>query len=252
MLAVMDLPTLDALRDEQRSLRAELARLRGRLHRQLVLELATDAVDRADGDGRGPGLPRLAVSFWTAGSFAPPDPLFRRGFRLLGRPCLPEMALIAARRAIVGSHARSLPAGGRSADRRRASAPRTFGRARSVGLAGHGAAGRPAGVRGPRRVGLALALEPEADGPARRRLAFRPDGPTGIRSGCASCGSVKRGALAHGFLRTLAAAHLPYLDGPRWPRPACGSARRTVHGGSTHRFAIDRSTRKPVVGRRPG
>ena len=43
MAAVTDLLTLDALRDEQRSLRAQLARLRRRLHRQLVLELATDA-----------------------------------------------------------------------------------------------------------------------------------------------------------------------------------------------------------------
>ena len=41
--AVMDLPTLDALPGLQRSLRAQLARLRGRLHRQLILELATDA-----------------------------------------------------------------------------------------------------------------------------------------------------------------------------------------------------------------
>jgi hypothetical protein len=41
---VMDLPTLEALRHEQRSLRAQLARLRGRLQLQLLLELATDAV----------------------------------------------------------------------------------------------------------------------------------------------------------------------------------------------------------------
>jgi hypothetical protein len=40
---VIDLPTLDVLRDEQRSLRAQLARLRGRLHRQLALEFASDA-----------------------------------------------------------------------------------------------------------------------------------------------------------------------------------------------------------------
>jgi hypothetical protein len=41
--AVMELPTLDALRDEQRILRTELGRLRSRLRRQLVLEFATDA-----------------------------------------------------------------------------------------------------------------------------------------------------------------------------------------------------------------
>ena len=44
MTPVMELPTLEALRDEQRSLRAQLARLRGRLNLQLLLELATDAV----------------------------------------------------------------------------------------------------------------------------------------------------------------------------------------------------------------
>ena len=43
MLTVIDLPTLDVLRDEQRSLRAQLAQLRGRLHRQLALEFASDA-----------------------------------------------------------------------------------------------------------------------------------------------------------------------------------------------------------------
>ena len=42
--SVLELPTLDTLRGEQRSLRAQLARLRGRLHLQLLLELATDAV----------------------------------------------------------------------------------------------------------------------------------------------------------------------------------------------------------------
>ena len=39
----MELPTLESLRDEQRALRAELARLRGRLRLQLVLEFAVDA-----------------------------------------------------------------------------------------------------------------------------------------------------------------------------------------------------------------
>ena len=39
-----ELLTLDALRAEQRSLRAELAGLKGRLHQQLVLEVATDAM----------------------------------------------------------------------------------------------------------------------------------------------------------------------------------------------------------------
>ena len=44
MSAVTELPSLEALRDEQRSLRAQLARLQRRLHVQLVLEFATDAV----------------------------------------------------------------------------------------------------------------------------------------------------------------------------------------------------------------
>ena len=43
MSTVMELPTLDSLRDEQRSLRAQLARLRRRLQLQLALELAADA-----------------------------------------------------------------------------------------------------------------------------------------------------------------------------------------------------------------
>ena len=43
VLTVIELPTLEVLRDEQRSLRAQLARLRGRLHRQLALEFAADA-----------------------------------------------------------------------------------------------------------------------------------------------------------------------------------------------------------------
>ncbi len=43
MATVLDLPTLDSLRDEQRTLRDQLARLRGRLHLQLVLEFVVDA-----------------------------------------------------------------------------------------------------------------------------------------------------------------------------------------------------------------
>jgi hypothetical protein len=39
---VLDLPTLETLRDEQRALRAQLARLRGRLRLQLALEFAAD------------------------------------------------------------------------------------------------------------------------------------------------------------------------------------------------------------------
>jgi hypothetical protein len=39
----MELPTLDSLRDEQRALRGQLARLRRRLHLQLALEFAADA-----------------------------------------------------------------------------------------------------------------------------------------------------------------------------------------------------------------
>ena len=43
MSSVTDLPTLDSLRDEQRALRSQLARLRTRLHLQLALEFAADA-----------------------------------------------------------------------------------------------------------------------------------------------------------------------------------------------------------------
>jgi hypothetical protein len=42
--AVMELPTLDALREQQRMLRAELARLQRRLRLQLALEFVTDFV----------------------------------------------------------------------------------------------------------------------------------------------------------------------------------------------------------------
>jgi len=44
VLAELELPTLESLRDEQRLLRGELARLRRRLRLQLALELAADAV----------------------------------------------------------------------------------------------------------------------------------------------------------------------------------------------------------------
>ena len=42
MATVLDLPTLETLRDEQRALRAQLARLRGRLRLQLALEFFAD------------------------------------------------------------------------------------------------------------------------------------------------------------------------------------------------------------------
>jgi hypothetical protein len=41
---VLDLPTLESLRSEQRNLREQLARLRGRLNLQLILEFAVDTV----------------------------------------------------------------------------------------------------------------------------------------------------------------------------------------------------------------
>ena len=43
MATVLDLPTLESLRNEQRALRDQLARLRGRLNLQLTLEFAVDA-----------------------------------------------------------------------------------------------------------------------------------------------------------------------------------------------------------------
>ena len=57
----IDLPTLDVLRDEQRSLRAQLAQLRGRLHRQLALEFAADAALVLTGTAAVLVLPRLVV-----------------------------------------------------------------------------------------------------------------------------------------------------------------------------------------------
>ncbi len=44
MATVLDLPTIESLRDEQRALRSQLARLRSRLNLQLTLEFAADAV----------------------------------------------------------------------------------------------------------------------------------------------------------------------------------------------------------------
>ena len=48
MSIVIELPTLESLRDEQRALRAELERLRRRLNRQLALEFAVDAAAATD------------------------------------------------------------------------------------------------------------------------------------------------------------------------------------------------------------
>ncbi len=44
MPALIELPTFDTLREEQRLLRAQLANLRRRLHLQLILELAAEAI----------------------------------------------------------------------------------------------------------------------------------------------------------------------------------------------------------------
>ena len=167
MPAVIELPTLDALRDEQRSLRAQLARLRRRLHLQLVLELATDAA---------------IVLTATAALLVFLDWLFRFG--------LPVRWSCSALRVwgFWRSWAFARTGGGDTSRLDELSLAVTLDRYRpgvgqqiadvlqlpdllaepGVGLAGHGPAGRSSGLRGAGRFRLAIALEPEADGPARR------------------------------------------------------------------------------------
>ena len=140
---------------------------------QLVLELVAEAVLATAAVG---GLARLARLAASARPSRPPRPARpeRRGARRLGRdPRDPAVAVVTARRAVARRDARPVPAGARPAGGRRPPASRPDRRAEGGGLAGDGASGRPPGDRRARRVGLADALESQADGVARRRSGPR-------------------------------------------------------------------------------
>ncbi len=171
MATVTDLPTLDSLRDEQRALRAQLARLRQRLHLELVLEFAAEAA---------------VLLILTAAVLVVLDWWFRFSLPVrLVLITLSAAAVLAAarcrrgaamavgpdRRALAGGLARSLPARRRPEGCRRAPASGPAGRAQGVGLAGDGPAGCPASERRTLRLRLAVALEPAADVAAHGGLA---------------------------------------------------------------------------------
>ena len=252
MPAVMDLPTLDALRDEQRSLRAQLARLRAAIAPPARPRARDRRGDRPDGDGGGPGLPRLAVSLRSAGPSALADALSRGGsrrswafarYRRWRASRLDELSLAV------------------TLDRYRPGVGQQIADVLQLPdlLAEPGASASPAMVR--LAVQQACAALAESDWRSlwnRKRTALhagallvRPDGPAGIRPGGPARGSVERRALAAGFVRALAAADLSHRDGARCPRPARGPARRTVPDRGAHRPAADRSPRRPVDRRRP-
>ena len=89
MATALELPTVDTLREEQRALRAVLARLRRRLRLELLLELAADAAVVLSAHGVDPGLPRLVVSLQRTGPrcLAGPQPGGRSWrFSAFGRP----------------------------------------------------------------------------------------------------------------------------------------------------------------------
>ena len=132
--------------------------------------------------------------------------------------------------------------------------PDLLGRAGGDGLAGDGAAGRPAGERGPGRrptggrsgTGGGRPCTPRrcSLGAGSSRSSFALVAPAG--------GPAEPGALAAGIVRALAAADLPHRDGPGRQRPAAGPARRAVRAGGPGRPAADRAARRALVVRRPG
>ena len=206
--AVMELPTLDALRDEQRSLRAA------------ARALAAAAAPASSSSSSSTDA--VIVLAATAAVLVFLDWLFRFGLpvrlvllTLCSRGCSAFLGVRAYRRwrasrldelSLAVTLDRYRPGVGQQiADVLQLPGP--AGRAGGVDLAGHGPAGRAAGVRGPGRVRLALALEPQADGPARRGLALGLAGPGGLRAGCPAGGSVERRALA------------------AWVRPSAGRSR---------------------------
>ena len=250
--AAIDLPTLDTLRDEQRSLRAELARLRRRLHRQLILELATDAV---------------LVLTATAAVLVFRDWLFRFGVPV--RLVFLTLALVGAL-AFLGARAIRRWRASRldeltlalALDRHRPGVGQQITDVLQLPdlLAEPGASSSPAMVRlavqpatcaALARFRLAVAMEPEADRPARGGLLLRRAGAGHLRPGCPPRGAVEFRALASGFLRAMAPADVPDRDGPRYARPARGPAPRTVPDGGADRPADARSQRRPLEDRRP-
>ena len=124
---VTDLSTLDSLRDEHRSLRAQLARLRTRLHLQLALQFAADAAVVLTVTA----VLLVLLHWWFR--FSLPVRLVLIALSVAGVLVLlgvlrgSAVAVGLDRRAFARGVPRSLPARGRTTGRRRASAPRPAG-----------------------------------------------------------------------------------------------------------------------------
>ncbi len=192
-------------------------------------------------DGSGPGVPRLVVSVRSTRALLLAHTRGRGGHRVPGRPRGKAMACVAARRALAGGDPGPLPAWRRAADRRRAPASRPAGRAKGRGLAGDGPAGRSASVRGAGGFRLGHALEPQADGPARRGPRWRLAGSRGVRLVGTPGGPLELRAMASGLVRALAAGDVSHGDGSGRARSAAGAARRAVHDGGPDRPASARA-----------
>ena len=154
------------MREEQRALfAAVLGELRRRLRLELLLELAADALIVLAATALDPRLPRLVVSLRRAGPASSCWPsalagvlafLGIRAFRRWQASRLDELTLAM-------TLDRHRPGTGQQiADVLQL--PELLDESGVDRLAGDGAAGRPARLRGPGRLGLALALEPQADG----------------------------------------------------------------------------------------
>ena len=213
MATAVELPTVDTLREEQRAIRAVLVRLKRRLGFELLLELAADT---------------LIVLASAAAVLVFLDWWFRFGLAVrlillvfaevgvlafLGMRALKRFQAVAARRADAGDDTRSPPAGDGAADCRRASASGATRVNRSICLASDGATGRWACVRRARPLGLAFAVEPQADGIRRSRIDCGSGCAGGVRRDRTQGGPIERGPLALPFVAALAAADVSQRDG---------------------------------------
>ena len=252
MPALIDLPTLDALRDAQRLLHAQLGRLRRRLRWQLILELAADAA---------------VVLATTAAVLVFLDWLFR--FSLPVRLALLVLSVVGI---VIFLGVRALQRW-RSSRLDELSLAVTLDRYRpGVGqqvadvlqlpdlLAESGASSSPAMVR------LAVAQASEAlAGSDWRSLWNRRR--TGLFAGALALGllapavfglaaprvaRLSVGAVAVRLIRALAPADLSDRDGTGRARAAGGPARRAVFGRGPQRPAPARRQRRPLERGRPG
>ena len=241
MATVLELPTVDTLREEQRALRAVLRTLRRRLRTELLLELAADAAVVLSATA----LSLVFLDWWFR--FSIPVRAVLLVLSLMG--VLAFLGIRAVRR-WEASRLDELTLA-MTLDRHRPGTGQQIADVLQLPelLDESDSTASPAMVRlavqracaAPGRLGLAVALEPEANGPDRARRDRWRGCAVLARRNRAPGGATERSALADGLKAAMAPEDLPHRDGIEQIGRFAGAARRAVRVRGPGRPAADRA-----------